>query len=117
MAYNEQYRRRVVEYILEGHTQEEASRVFNIGTTSIKRWLADYKTTGTAGGGYTVSGRPPKKIWPEKLAAYLNEHPDAFLWEIAQVFSCTAESARRALMRNGYTLKKRRNTTKSVTKK
>jgi transposase len=43
MAYNTQYRTRVVEYILEGHTQEEASGIFKVGTTSIKRWLAATK--------------------------------------------------------------------------
>jgi len=114
MAYNELYRTRVVEYILEGHTQEEASRAFKVGTTSIKRWLAAHKATGTTGGGYTDFRRPPKKIDPDKLVAYMKEFPDAFLKEIAQEFSCSMEAARKALKRNGFRLKKRYNTTKSA---
>ena len=117
MAYDEKYRTRVVEYILEGHTQEETAKVFKVGTTSIKRWIAVYEATGSTGGGYTASNRSPKKIEPEKLEAYMNEHPDAFLREIAETFSCCIESARRALLRNHYTLKKRRNITRSVMKK
>ena len=117
MAYDKKYRTRVVEYIFEGHTQEEAAAVFNVGTTSIKRWIALYEASGSTGGGYTVANRNPKKIDPEKLSAYMNEHPDAFLKEIALEFSCCIESARRALLRNNYTLKKRRSISRNVTKK
>ena len=109
MAYNEQYRTRVVEYVVvEGHTQEEASRIFKVSTASIKIWIAAYKAKGTTGGGYTNTGRPPKKIGPEKLVAYMKERPDAFLYEIASEFSCCIEAVRKALKRNGITLKKRR---------
>jgi len=115
MAYNKQYRTRVIEYIHEGNTQDEASDVFNVGTATISRWLDEYRKTGVIGGGYTEPiRRPPRKIEAEKLAAYMKAHPDAFLREIAQEFSCCIEAVRKALERNGYTLKKRRNTTKSA---
>jgi len=106
MAYDKKYRTRVVEYIQEGHTQEEASKVFCVGTTSIKRWLSAYEATGTTGGGYSVGKRGAKKIDPEKLEAYMIEHPDAFLKEIAQVFVCSSEAVRKALIRGKYTHKK-----------
>ncbi|MDR0517892.1 MAG: transposase, partial [Fibromonadaceae bacterium] len=85
-----------------------------VGKTSIERWLSSYRATGTAGGGYSASIRPPKKIEPDKLAAYMKERPDAFLKEIAQEFSCCIEAARKALKRNGFTLKKRRSATRSA---
>lgn len=117
MAYDNKYRTRVVEYVLEGHTQKEAASVFKIGTTSIKRWIAAYKETGCAGGGYQVNNRKPKRIDPDRLEAYMNEHPDAFLKEIALVFSCCKEAVRKALLLRGYTLKKRRGTSKNAVKK
>jgi len=117
MAYDKKYRTRVVEYLLEGHTQSATCEVFKVGSTSIKRWLASYKASGSTGGGYTAGNRISKKIAPEKLESYMNEHPDAFLKEIASVFSCCIEGARKALLRNHYTLKKRRNVAKRVTKK
>jgi hypothetical protein len=45
----------------------------------------------------------------------MKEHPDAYLKEIAEEFSCCIEGVRKALARNGFTRKKRRVTTKSVT--
>lgn len=117
MAYDKKYRTRVVEYFLEGHTQAETSEAFKVGITSIKRWIASYKNSGSPGGGYTVCNRGAKKINPEKLETYMNEHPDAFLKEIASEFSCCIESARRALLRNRYTYKKRQNIIKNVMKK
>jgi len=117
MAYDKKYRTRVVEYIHEGHTQAEASALFNVGTTSIKRWLGSYNASGSTGGGYKVSTRRTRKIDPDKLDIYMNENPDAFLWEIASAFSCSIPSVHEALRRNKYTLKKRRNASRNVTKK
>jgi hypothetical protein len=117
MAYNKHYRTRVVEYVLDGHTQEEASSVFKVGVASINRWLSSYKASGSTGGGYMVGDRGYKKIAPDKLIAYMDAHPDAFLKEIAQEFSCCIEAARKALARNNYTRKKRPDITKSATKK
>jgi len=117
MAYDEKYRTRVVEYVLEKHTLKETASVFKVGLTTITRWIASYKASGSAGGGYTVANRKAKKIEPEKLDTYMKEHPDAFLKEIAAEFSCCIEAARKALLRNRYTLKKRQNIIRSVKKK
>lgn len=117
MAYDKRYRTRVVEYVLAGHTQEEAASIFNVGTTSIKRWLAKFKTTGSPGGGYVGGIRRARKVDSERLDAYMKEYPDALLKEIAEEFSCGVESARRALLRNGYTRKKRPMRTESAMKR
>jgi transposase len=117
MAYDNIFRTRVVEYVLKGHTLENAAITFGVGTTSIKRWRACFKVTGSTGGGYVVGNRKAKKIDPEELEAYMNEHPDAFLKEIAAKFSCCAESVRKALLRNDYTRKKRPMRTGSAMKK
>jgi len=117
MAYDEEYRTRVVEYVREGHTQEETAGVFGVGTTSIKRWTASYNAKGTTGGGYTVANRGFKKIDPERLEAYMDDHPDAFLKEVAEEFSCCVEASRKALARNRYALKKRRGPTRSATRR
>jgi transposase len=118
MAYDKHYRARVVKYILdEGHTQKEAAKIFKVGTTSIKNWIAAYKANGTAGGGYTVANRKPRKLQPEALEAYMREHPDAFLKEVAKEFSCCNEGVRKALARGRITLKKRRSATRSGTRR
>jgi transposase len=71
----------------------EAMVVFKVGTTLIKRWLSSYRASGSTGGGYTSGNRSVRKIDPPKLESYLEKHPDAFLKEIAQEFSCCIEAA------------------------
>ena len=47
-----------------------------------------------------------KKIDPVRLKESVKEHPDAILKERAEEFGCSAEAVRKALKRNGITLKK-----------
>ena len=104
MGYSKDFKERAVEYRLEGHTVAETSKIFGIGTNTLNRWLRQYKETGDLS--KKPLNRTFKKIDPVKLKAFLKEHPDAILKEIAEQFDCTAEAARKALKRNGITRKK-----------
>ena len=48
-----------------------------------------------------------KKIIPEKLIKYIEDHPDAYLKEIAEVFGCCQYSVLKRLRKLGITRKKR----------
>ena len=50
--------------------------------------------------------RPHKKIDPEKLRAYVEEHPDAYQREMAEEFNCSNTAIQKALKRLGITRKK-----------
>ena len=50
--------------------------------------------------------RPHKKIDPEKLRAYVEEHPDAYQRETAEEFDCSVTAIQKALKRLGITRKK-----------
>ena len=50
-----------------------------------------------------------KKLDPEKLTAYVSEHPDAYLKEIGEAFDCSGTAVRKAFKRHGITRKKRPN--------
>jgi hypothetical protein len=52
-----------------------------------------------------------KKLDPEKLKAYVAEHPDAYLQEIGDAFGCSDTAVMKALKRLGITRKKRRSGT------
>ena len=56
-----------------------------------------------------------KKIIPEKLIKYVDEHPDAYLKEIAEVFGCHPSSVLKRLRKLGITRKKRVPFTKNKT--
>jgi len=106
MAYSEDFRIKVMEYLDRGHTQREARSTFNISLTAVNSWRQKYKKTGE------VKDDPPpprkhKKLDPEKLKAYVQEHPDAYLKEIGKAFGCSDTAVHKALERLGITRKKR----------
>lgn len=111
MAYSKDLREKVIEYLQAGHTQREARDVFRISLTAINRWNQLYTKTGK------LEDKKPcrtfKKLDPEKLKDYVNQHPDAYLKEIGQAFGCADSSVRKAFRRLGITRKKRRNDTGS----
>lgn len=86
MAYSEDLRRKVIEYLEDGNTLESTHKVFKIGLTTIKEWKKQYKETGSLA--KKELNRSFKKINPVKLSAYIKEHPGAYLCEIAEIFRC-----------------------------
>jgi transposase len=104
MAYSIDLRERVIAYLKEGHTQEETSIIFKVGTTTIKGWLKLLSETGS------LEKRPlyrsPSKFESEKLNAYIEENPDALLKDIAEHFGGSTSGANHALNREKITYKK-----------
>lgn len=111
MTYSLDFRATVLRHIDSGSTIEAVSRMFSIGTTTIKTWKRLRTETGKLEGG----GRPcnPYKIDNEALKLYLKERPDAFLNEIASHFGVTAPAIHTAMKRMNITRKKRSRSTKS----
>lgn len=114
MRYDINYKKRAVEYQIEGHTYKETCKVFKISETTLTRWIKRSKENNLEN---KIPVRKPKKIYPEKLVKYINENPDAYLVEIAQEFNCTEGAIRKALKKLGITRKKRLLHTKNNAKK
>ena len=106
MAYSEDFRKREMTYLDEGHTWEEARTTFRISMTAISSWREKYKETGEV---KDAPRRPKafKKLDPEKLMSYVEEHPDAYLSEIGEAFGCSDTAVMKAFKRLGITRKKR----------
>ena len=115
MAYSEDLRKKVMEYLESGCSQVSAQKVFNVSLSAIKGWKKQYAETGSLKN--KPLNRTFKKLDPEKLTAYVNEHPDAYLKEIAEVFGCTDEAVRIALKNLKITRKKRQRFTESAARK
>ena len=105
MSYDEKYRRRTLEYRVEGHSLVKTSKVFKVAINTIRNWERQLKTEGHLQKHTFV--RTFKKIDPEKLRAYIRENPDAYLREIAEAFQCCQTAIRKALKRLKITRKKR----------
>ena len=86
------------------HSQRETSETFGISESAIKRWKKQQAETGS------LDKKPLERKWrkidPEKLRAYIAEHPDDFLEEIAEEFKCSGEAIRLALWKERITRKK-----------
>jgi len=105
MAYSVDLRSRVVDFVKEGNTQEQASLIFKVGTATIERWLALLSETGSLE--KRQLNRKAPKFESEKLQSYIEENPDALLKDVAEHFNGSITGAFYALEREKITLKKR----------
>jgi len=104
MAYSKDLRMKVIGYLEAGHTQRQARDTFRISLSAINKWSQQYHKTGE------VEKKPLnrgfKKLDPEKLKAYVKEHPDAYQQEMAEAFGCSRSAVQKALRKLGITYKK-----------
>jgi transposase len=104
MSYEIKYRQRAIEYWQEGHSKRATAEVFKVSPTTLQTWKFQLNETGT------LAPKKRKETWrkidPEKLNRYNNEHPDAYLKEIADEFGCSDVAVLKALKRLKITRKK-----------
>ena len=105
MSYSREYRERTIEYRQAGHTLEETHQVFKASISTIREWEKRLKETGDLE--KNELHRSFRKIDPEKLKAYVEEHPDAYQREMAEAFGCSESGIRDALRNHKITRKKR----------
>ena len=104
MAYSVDFRKKVVEYLLKGHSQRAAASTFGIHQETVNQWYQQYRKTGSLKKKLPI--RKFRKIDPQKLKIYVMEHPDVYLKEIGEVFGCSDVAVLKALRRLGITRKK-----------
>jgi putative transposase len=111
--YSADLRERLLGAIDAGLPQAEAARLFGVGISSIKRWRARQRQTGTV----QASARPGRKrrigISAEAaLVAQVRATPDATLaehcarWAATTGVAVSPSTMSRALRRAGWPLKK-----------
>ena len=105
MAYSLDFRKKVIIYCERSRNISEAANIFQISRNTIYQWLKLQKKTGNLA--HQVKGTKPRKVDRERLKSYLNDHPDAYLTEIALEFNCHPTAIHYALKGIGYTRKKR----------
>jgi len=105
MRYIVDLRQKVMSFIDEGNTIEETSRIFKVGKSTISKWKKLRLESGS------LNNRPLnigfKKIDPELLKKYVEEHPDAYLKEMAVQFGCSDVGIIKTLRKLKITRKKK----------
>ena len=103
MSYSVDLREKVMEYRAT-HSIRKTAEIFGVSVSAIQDWEKIQQETGK------LDKKPLERKWrkidPEKLRAYIAEHPDAFLEEIAEAFECSGEAIRLALKKLKITRKK-----------
>jgi len=104
MSYDIKYRRRAIGYWDDGHSKSKTAAVFKVGTTTLQRWKSQLNETGT------LAPKKRKETWrkidPDQLRKYVEEHPDAYQHEIAAFFGVRLYAIQKALKRLKITRKK-----------
>lgn len=113
--YSIDLRQRVVEYLQKTQDKKKASELFQVGIATVYRWAARFAQKGHVEP--LRRERAYKKIDDEQLIAYVKEHPDHFLSEIAAHFGLTLQAIFYALKRLKITRKKRPRCTKKEAKR
>lgn len=106
MTYSNDLRTKALDYIEKGGSKEEASQIFGITIRTLFNWIKRKKAGCLAPS--KRKERTPHKIDSEKLKAYLEEHPDAYLREIAHFLGAPITTVFYACKRLKINLKKRR---------
>ena len=110
MVYSLDLRQRALNYIANGGSRLEASKIFGVTVPTVANWLSRQKQQDLAP---KMKGSKPSKIDNEKLKKYIEDHPDSYLREIAIVFNSTLQAVFYACKRINVTLKKKPHTTKN----
>ncbi len=107
-------RERIVKSAQSGKPVSEVARIFEVGVSTIKRYLARAKSGDLAP---KFSPGRPRNIPVEdqaELVAQLDASPDATLeehcsaWEKSHGLKVSVSTMHRSIKRSGYTLKERR---------
>jgi len=109
MVYSIDLRQKALNYIANGGTRLEASKIFGVTVPTLANWLSRQKQQDLAP---KMNGSKPSKIDSEKLKKYIELYPDSYLREIAVEFNSTLQAIFYACKRLNITLKKRPHTTK-----
>lgn len=104
MAYSIKFREEVLRHIEKGHSVYQTAKLFAVSTCAIGLWQ---KKQAAGCLEDVVRQRNFKKIDPVKLEAYVKEHPDAYLTELAAEFNCATSSIHEALTKLGLVRKKK----------
>jgi len=101
--YSIEFRKKAVEFKRKGHTFIELKEVFGVSSDTYYRWVNEYDN------GFPKNTEPrqrSRKIDKEKLRQAVEEKPDAYLSELAELFDCTPQAVFYSLKKMKITYKK-----------
>lgn len=114
MTYSLDLRKKALEYLEKIGNRQKVIEAFNITLRTLERWIHRKRENCLAP---KKRRSAPSKIDDQELRLFIQEHPDAYLREIAKPFGATLQAVFYACKRLKISLKKRPPTTKKGMKK
>ncbi|SUO95028.1 Transposase and inactivated derivatives [Suttonella ornithocola] len=105
MAYTIEIRQKAMAYWDKCKDIDQVIQAYGISCSALYSWKKLQRDTGELSA--QSQGTKPRKIDREQLKTYVEQHNDAYLFEIAEHFACTPQGIFYALKSIGMTLKKR----------
>jgi transposase len=111
--HSNDFRKAVITFFNKGNSKSSTIRVFGIARQTLYDWIK----LNSAGGLEVIRNGGGIPIYNHKaILTYVDAHPDAYNFEIANVFGCGAETVRMILKKYNYTVKKNKRYTVRVMK-
>lgn len=103
--YSIDLRKKVINYIKEGHSQLEASSLFGLHKNTVNRWWIRYNKEGIL----SARIRPgfKSKVDHRAMAEYVMSNSNVKLYELGKIYKVTASQASRILRKLGFSYKKK----------
>ena len=105
MAYPTILRQKALDYYAECNNCSQVAKAFGITRKTLYKWLTLQNTTGSLKHQY--KGGNHTKVDKNELLTYIQKHPDAFQYEVAQHLGCSTSAVRLSVQNIGYYTKKR----------
>jgi transposase len=105
MTYSNDLRERVVLYVESGGSRISASKLFNIGERTVRKWMKLKASTGDIKPLPHAGGRRSSYTFSE-LSEYLRSNTDATLADCGEHFGVSQFSIWSCLRKNNYVYKK-----------
>jgi transposase len=106
-GYSKDLREKALAYYDRGHTRSEVCDVFGIHRHTFSSWLKLRSASQDLTPRISHTRRP-HKIDAERLKACIAERPNAYLWELGELFGVSDVAILKACRRLGITRKKNR---------
>jgi len=105
MAYENKFKKRAIEYHMEGNSTRITAKTFKISTNTLNTWLKEYREHGE----FTIKPKPANntKLTEKALIEYYENNVDSYQEEAAKHFGVSQSGISRALKRLKITRKKR----------
>lgn len=104
--YSLDLRKKVIDHILRGNSQQSAVRIFKLSKTTVNIWYLRYKKEGHVEPRPRLGAKP--SIDFDNFKKYVSEHPNSTSSDIGKRFGMSEAGARYWLRKLGYSYKKKR---------